>query len=290
MASTAVPNAPIPATSRTQRRAGRTGRSRFLALSLAALATGIACLLGMAGCDATTVDVYVATSQTTMAADGSTVSTTTRTLDENGNAVETDVTDATAAGAESAATTEGASGQDGQAVTFDVYGVAEPATGSCDYDLDDYGQPTRITYYDEAGAVVSERTLAYGDAQGHLVSETYTTQGFSCTTTYDSQDGWPLTGSATVGETTVDVEFVYEISETGSVEVQHVTVDGQDVARYSYAYEEYDGSLEVSRRDNPDGSSTSYTYELVESPSPYAMVRALVHEVDYEALLPYLGL
>ena len=286
MAPTAAPNS-VSTAGRTRRRAGR-GRS--LALGLAVLATGIACLLGMAGCDATTVDAYVATSQTTAAADGSTVSTTTRTLDENGNVVETDVTDATAAGVESAATTEGASGQDGQAVTFDVYGVAEPATGSCDYDLDDYGQPTRITYSDEAGTVVSERTLTYGDAQGHLVSETYTTQGFSYTTTYDSQDGWPLTGSVTVNGTTVDVEFVYEISETGSVEVQHVTVDGQDVARYSYAYEEYDGSLEVSRRDNPDGTSTSYTYELVENPSPYAMVRALVHEVDYEALLPYLGL
>lgn len=280
MASTAVPNAPIPATSRTHRRADR---GRFLALGLAALATGVACLLGMAGCDATTVDVYVATSQTTTAADGSTVSTTTRTLDENGNAVETDVTGTPEA--------EGsAPGQDGQAATFDVYGVAEPATGSCDYDLDDYGQPTRITYYDEAGTVVSERTLTYGDAQGHLVSETYTTQGFSYTTTYDSQDGWPLTGSVTANGTTVDVEFVYEVSETGSVEVQHVTVDGRDVARYSYAYEEYDGTLEVSRRDNPDGTSTSYTYELVENPSPYAMVRALVHEVDYEALLPYLGL
>ncbi len=251
----------------------RRGVRAAAACALAGLALGA--LLALGGCAATTVDVYAVASQTDYAADGSVVSTTTYELDESGNATE------------SVTTTDGETTVD--TVAYDIYGVPMPEEGTYEIELDDYGQPTSIVYYDADGEVVSTQTFTYSEVAGHMTAETYESEGLSFTTTYDSQDGWPLTGSVTVDGITVEIEFVYEITEEGGVTAQHVTVSGEDVALYSYDYEEYDGNLEVSRRYNPDGSETAYTYELVEEPSPYAMARALVHPVDYEALLSYLG-
>ena len=258
-----------------------------LACGLAALA--LAALLALSGCAATTIDVYAVTSQIEYDAAGAALETTSYDLDEKGNPVggTTTVEDAAADGIAALGSAWTAS--------YDMYGVPTapwPLEGEGTYEAeyDDHGQPTRIVYRDAAGEVVLTQTFTYSEVAGHMTSETYESADISYTTTYDPQDGWPLTGSVTVGGATVDVEFVYEITEEGGVTAQHVAVSGEDVALYSYEYEEYDGNLEVSRRTNPDGTATSYTYELVEDPSPYAMARALVHPVDYGALLPYLGL
>ena len=255
-------------------------RRRLARLAAAILIAGG--VLALSGCDATTIDVYVETSQTLTGTDGATVSQTTYDLDESGNAVGSVTTvwqDGDADGETSTST-----------ASYDPYGIAAPASGSYDFELDDAGQPTRITYLGDGGEVVATATFTYTEVRGHMASETYASEGLSYTTTYDPKDGWPLSGTVTVGGSTVEVEFVYEITETGAVTDQHVVVDGSAVASFTYSYEEYDGTLTVAEQGNPDGTTTSYTYELVEAPSPFAMARALVHEVDYEALLPYLGL
>lgn len=257
-------------------------RSRRRLARLAAAILLAVGALSMVGCDATTIDVYVETSRTLTDADGATLSQTTYDLDDSGNAVGSVTTVWQEGSAEGETTTVTAS--------YDPYGIAAPASGSYDFELDDSGQPTRITYLGEDGEVVATATFTYTEVRGHMASETYESEGLSYTTTYDPKDGWPLSGTVTVGGTTVEVEFVYEITETGAVTNQHVVVDGSAVASFTYRYEEYDGTLNVAEQGNPDGTTTSYTYELVEAPSPFAMARALVHEVDYGALLPYLGL
>lgn len=257
-------------------------RSRRRLARLAAAILLAVGALSMAGCDATTIDVYVETSRTLTDADGATLSQTTYDLDDSGNAVGSVTTVWQEGSAEGETTTATAS--------YDPYGIAAPASGSYDFELDDSGQPTRITYLGEDGEVVATATFTYTEVRGHMASETYESAGLSYTTAYDPKDGWPLSGAVTVDGTTVEVEFVYEITETGAVTDQHVVVNGDTVASFAYRYEEYDGTLNVAEQGNPDGTTTSYTYELVEAPSPFAMARALVHEVDYEALLPYLGL
>ena len=59
-------------------------RRRLARLAAAILIAGG--VLALSGCDATTIDVYVETSQTLTGADGATVSQTTYDLDESGNA------------------------------------------------------------------------------------------------------------------------------------------------------------------------------------------------------------
>lgn len=267
-----------------QKRPRTSDRPRRRPVRLAAAALLVCGTLALSGCDATTIDVYVETSQTETDAAGEVLETTSYELDEKGNQVGGTTT------VEDPSVEEPASLGSAWTTAYDAFGVPVPPEGSYETELDDHGQPTRIVYYGPDGEVVSTRTFTYSNVAGHMTSETYEADGFSCSTTYDSKDGWPLTGSVTVDGTTVDIEFVYEITDQGGVTAQHVVVDGTDVASYTYSYEEYDGTLNVAQRGNPDGTTTGYTYELVENPSPFAMARALVHEVDYEALLPYLGL
>jgi hypothetical protein len=239
--------------------------------------------LVLAGCNATDVDVYVATSQVTTAADGSQTSITS-TLDDAGNAVATSVSVAGTDGGEPAVVEFERS--------FNTFGVADAADGgSVEAEYDDYGQPVSLVYTDAYGTEVASRTYTYTSVRGHIRSEEFASSqlaggSFAYSVTYDQNDGWPIEGTLSAYGTTVDVAFTYEVDENGAVLRQIISLDGEQAADFSF---EHDENGNVSSMTAQDGSTTVYTYELVDSPSPYAMANALVHPVDFASLAELLA-
>ena len=257
-------------------------RRRFV---LGALASAAALFpaAGLTGCDATTVDVYVPVRVTERDADGTTASVTTYTLDESGNAVGTLVEQA---GAAAARTT----GYDAYGIPAGETGTADAATaadGAAAYEAtpDDYGQPLELVARDADGVALWRRTFEYTQVKGRIAREGYTSGdlGVSYVVAYDS-DGWPLEGTVEVDGPATPFLFVYEITETGRVTAQHLTVEGEPVATFTY---EYDDEGRVSAKHADDGSSVSFEYELIGNPSPWAMVCALTRWADLAALVPY---
>ena len=70
-----------------------------------------------------------------------------------------------------------------------------------------------------------------------------------------------------------EVSYVYEINENGAVTKMYVSTDGDEPQAFTFTYDENGCIATVTA---PDGTVTSYTYELVKDPSPYAMAQALL--------------
>lgn len=244
-------------------------RRRVLGMLACAACTGaLACL---SGCSATTVDVYATCAQATYTATGSLAEETRYTLDERGNAIETTRYIGGDNEPRSAST-----------CSYDVYGVPQPAGLSCSIELDDKGQPTKISYTEpEATEPSTVRTIGYTDVTGRISSDALVSADLTYSLSYD-RDGWPLGGTVRVGDDDVEVAFVYEITDTGAVTAQHATTGGETIATYTYEYNE---EMRVSVRHNPDGSSTAYTYRLIEDPTAYAMMQALTYEPDFAGIV-----
>lgn len=262
---------------------GAPGPRRALAravLAACAILLAACALFGATGCSGTDIDVYVAVSETTTSADGTVVERVERTLDEHANAVATLAVDA--AGVQ--ARTEAA---------YDVYGAPAGAAEAGDVEFDEKGQPTRIACRTADGALAYTLTYTYSEVKGRIATAgrvagpgSAESEDYGYDLRFD-RDGWPLDGTLTVGGSyggdgaEHTLQFVYEVTETGAVTTQIVQIDGAEAARYTF---EYDENMKVSVRHNPDGTSTSFTYELAKDPSPYAMVQALAHEPDYAEL------
>ena len=237
----------------------RTPRKLAALLGTAALAAGLG--LGLVGCEATDVDVYVPTRVTVEHADGSPVETVAYTLDEHGNAV--------------GVTTDQGQAHSEQTTSFDPYGVPTESAGvavDTDLELDDRGQPTRIAVTTplDGGEVV----YTYYDVRGRIETASITRQdGSSRTVRYD-RDGWPLESVSTDSAGNVQEEsYVYEINENGAVTKMIVSAEGFDPAEFTYTY---DGNGCIATQTLPDGTVVSYEYELVKNPSPLAMANALL--------------
>ncbi len=243
---------------------------RSLKKAAAVLGTAVvtaALALGLSGCEPTDVDVYVPTRTTVEHADGSPVATTTRTLDEHGNAVRI-VT------------------EQGQARTeienaYDPYGVVTESAGvpvDVQLELDDRGQPTRISVTTPIDS--GEVSYAYYDVRGRIETASIVRRdGSSQTIRYD-RDGWPLSGSRTDSAGNVqESSFVYEINEFGAVTTMLVSINGEDPLAFTYTYDE-NGC--IATQTAPDGSMASYAYELVKNPSPLAMATALLRVPPFD--------
>ncbi len=177
---------------------------------------------------------------------------------------------------------------------FDAYGIptgaAEGASeaetvASYESTPDDSGQPLELVALDGDGAELWRRTFEYTQVKGRIASESFTSGGdlgLSYDVSYDT-DGWPLKGSVEADGTETSFLFVYEITETGRVTTQYLTVDDETVATFTYEYDD-EGCVSAKRAD--DGSSVALEYELVGNPSPWAMVCALTHWADLSALVP----
>lgn len=234
-----------------------------LALIGAALAS-IGLALALTGCEATDVDVYIPTSETVRYADGRPDLVKTYTLDEHGNAV----------------TVAERQGEAGSTVeyTYDPYGVAngcptlDDASIDTAVELDDRGQPTSISITTDLDG--GQITYTYYDVRGRIETvEVTRADGRSQTKRYD-RDGWPLEETVTDSDGTVhEVSYVYEINENGAVTKMYVSTDGDEPQAFTFTYDENGCIATVTA---PDGTVTSYTYELVKDPSPYAMAQALL--------------
>ena len=242
------------------------------------IAASAACLLApltLTGCDADKVEAYVPVSETLSSSDGAVLQVTARELDDAGNAVSTTVTDAAGAVLSQ------------ENFSYDMFGAPTPEGGAASCEVDDNGQPTSIATTDANGRVTNAM-LSYHDVAGRLSSEELERDdGLTWSVSYD-RDGWPLEGGLEAdGGTAAALRFVYEITETGRVTVQHVEVDGAEAGAYSY---DWDDNGCVSVRHNPDGTSLAYTYQLVEGPSALARARSLAHTPDWDALATLAGL
>ncbi len=243
----------------------RNARTLIGFCSLALVTLGLACSLS--GCDATDVDVYVPTSKTVHYADETPDLVTTYTLDEHGNAV----------------TVTEKQGQAGSSIdyTYDPYGVVNgsptlDARLDAEVELDDRGQPIRIAVTTDLDG--GEIAYSYYDVRGRIETETISHDDGSAESTRYDRDGWPLSATITDSDGTVhEVSYIYEINENGAVTKMYVSMDGNEAQELTFTYDE-NGC--VSTVTAPDGSVTSYTYELVKDPSPFAMAQALLKMRD----------
>ncbi len=239
---------------------------RPLAL-IGALLAAAGLVLSLTGCEATDVDVYIPTSKTVHYADGTPDLVTTYTLDEHGNAV----------------TVTEEQGQASSSIdyTYDPYGVINgsptlDAPISTEVELDDRGQPIRIMVTTDLDS--GEATYSYYDVRGRIETATIGHDGGSTESKRYDRDGWPLSATITDGDGTAhEVSYVYEINENGAVTKMYVAMDGDEAQEFSFTYDENGCVATVTA---PDGSVTSYTYELVKDPSPYAMAQALLKMHD----------
>lgn len=251
--------------------ASRRPMSRRSALRLfGAAALGALGLCTLGGCSSTDVDVYVPVSVTTRSADDLDVVVETRTLDDRGNAIGTQV--------------EELKGSWTLTETFDAFGIPAAQEGNTrEVTYDDKGQPTSIVERNAGGVAVETWRYAYYDVQGRVAELAFAGPDYAFTMTF-GRDGWPLSGSVTAHAVEHPVAFVYEIDLNGAVTRQNICFDGASEPALWYTYT-YDDNNLVAERVAWDGTTTSYTYELVENPTPYAMAQALLHAPDYGALV-----
>ena len=248
--------------------------SRRTVVRLLAVATVSAATLGMlSGCSSTDVDVYVPTAITVRSDADQVLSVISYTLDERGNATEAHVQTIAADYVVTSA--------------FDTYGVPTAPEGQTrTVTYDDKGQPTQIEDRDASGAAVASWHYTYFDVQGRILEATYQGPDYSYDVVF-GRDGWPLSGEVTIDGMRHAVNFVYEVDLNGAVTRQNISFNKAEEPAlwYTYTYEEIDQTSLVATCTANDGTTTSYTYTLVENPTPYAMAMALLHAPNYEALV-----
>lgn len=232
---------------------------KITSIAACAIATlGLAFALG--GCEATDVDVYIPIRISVEHADNAPTTTVSCTLDEQGNAVST-------------VTNQGQEHFE-QTACFDPYGIPvdSPDAPSAAQELDDRGQPTRMTITTPRGS--GEVAYTYYDVRGRIETASIVYEDGGAQTMRYDRDGWPLEGSRTNTDGSVEeVSFVYEINENGAVTKMIVTGGTGDPVGFAYTYDE-NGC--IATQTAPDGSVTTYEYELVANPSPLAMANALL--------------
>lgn len=253
--------------------------SRRTALGLlGAGALGLLALGSLTGCSPTDADVYIPTSVTVHSSSGETLATTAYVLDERGNARETQ--------------TVTPQGTDSRVEAFDAYGVPVAVDSApCTVTYDDKGQPTEIEGSAAAGAETVTWRYTYYDVRGRIHEAIYLSADYSHAMAFD-RDGWPLSGDMVLNGHRHDIRFVYEVDLNGAVTRQNVLIDEAEKPSlwYTYTYETTEGSTDGSQnnlvrtRTDDQGTTTTYAYELVEDPSPYAMALALLHAPDYAAI------
>lgn len=247
--------------------------SRRAVVGLMVAGLGALALGALTGCSSTDVDVYVPVITTVRSPSQEVLSTTIRILDERGNALETQV--------------ETAGGTEVATATFDSFGVPIPSNQSApEVTYNDKGQPTAIVFRNEQGGISESWHYSYYDVRGRVSEITYEGASNSYSMTFD-RDGWPLSGEIATSAAHHSLSFVYEIDLNGAVTRQNILFDQSEEPAlwYTYTYEETNGTALVATRTANDGAITSYDYELVEDPSPFAMVQALLHAPDYAQLI-----
>lgn len=236
---------------------------KLLALVGSALASiGVALLL--AGCATADAGAYIPISQTVRYPDGRPDLVKTYTLDEHGNAVTI-------------------AEQQGKAdstidYTYDPYGVMDgcPTLDDARIDtaveVDDRGQPTHVSIV--TGIDSGQIAYTYYDAPGRIETvEIVRADGRSQTKRYD-RDGWPLEETLTDSDGTVhEVSYAYETGGNGAVTKMRVSMDGDEPQTFLFTYDKNGCIATITA---PDGIEASYTYELVEDPSPHARAQALL--------------
>lgn len=246
--------------------------SRRTAVGLMVASLGVVALGTLSGCSSTDVDVYVPVITTVRSPNQEVLSTTVCVLDDRGNALETQV--------------ETPEGTEVTTATFDSFGVPIPSDQPApDVTYDDKGQPTAIVFQDASGTVLESWHYSYHDVRGRAAEVAYDGPATSYSIAFD-RDGWPLSGEITVSTVRHSLSFVYEIDLNGAVTRQNVLFDENEEPAlwYTFTYEETDGTALVATCTANDGTVTSYDYELVENPTPYAMVQALLHAPNYAQL------
>lgn len=243
-----------------QRRHHRATRTHKIVSIAVCAAASLGLAFALSGCEATDIDVYVPTQLSVEHADGTPATTVSRTLDEQGNAVST-------------VTSQGQERSE-QTTCFDPYGIPvdSPDAPTAAQELDDQGQPTRMAMTTPRGN--GEVTYTYYDVRGRIETASIAYEDGSAQTMRYDRDGWPLEGSHTNADGSVeDMSFVYEINENGAVTKMIVTSGTDDPVEFTYTYDE-NGC--IATQTAPDGSVTTYEYELVANPSPLAMANALL--------------